>query len=71
MGYYTYVCPLCQHLTSGHRLVAGGDLRGGPYRCQECGCERPQDAGDIGMSQRQVEEHLAKLAGTEQIQEDS
>lgn len=56
---YAYLCPLCEHLASQHVLVSGGDLREGPYRC-ECGCERPQEAGDIPMSNSQYHAYIAR-----------
>lgn len=56
MSIYAYRCPKCDHLSGSHALVEpDGDLRDGPYRCAECGCERPQDAGDIPMTRDEFE----------------
>jgi hypothetical protein len=52
---YAYMCEACKHEASRHRLVKGGDIKAGPYRCQRCECEIPQDAPMYTLSQRQYE----------------
>lgn len=53
---YAYLCEPCGHLSSGHFLVDDGDLRAGPYQCQRCACQRPQDGPDIPLTRRQFED---------------
>ena len=55
IGVYATLCGTCKHLSSRHGLIEGGDLRAGPYRCMDCGCEVPQDHPDIKMDKAQYE----------------
>ncbi|QYW00803.1 hypothetical protein SEA_SAHARA_34 [Gordonia phage Sahara] len=37
---YAYICGLCIHPTSGHRLIEGSPIEG-PYQCyfEDCNCQ--------------------------------
>jgi len=52
---YAYECAKCHHFSSDHRLVVGGRLVEGPYRCLYCPCEIPQDGPHIPLTRREVE----------------
>lgn len=56
---YAHVCVACEHYSSVHLLAPYGDLRAGPYRCEECDCEIPQDGPFYGLTKRQYEEREA------------
>lgn len=58
-NYYANVCVACEHLLSGHSLVDGGDFRRGPYRCELCPCEVPQEAPFYGLSKAQYDRFIA------------
>ncbi|MGH9251884.1 MAG: zinc ribbon domain-containing protein [Acidimicrobiales bacterium] len=50
---YAYICDACQHEASHHRLIKGGDVKAGPYRCRRCSCEIAQNAPMHGLSEGQ------------------
>jgi hypothetical protein len=52
---YAHLCTDCGHLGSRHGLVSGGDVRAGPYRCADCGCEQTQDGPFEPLTRRQYE----------------
>ena len=54
-------CYACNHLGSRHLLQRGGDLRQGPYRCMDCGCQVTQDTPMRPLSRREYE--AEKVAG--------
>ena len=52
-GVYAWLCAGCEHLSSKHLLADNGDLHNGPYRCELCECEIPQDGPHLPLSRRQ------------------
>lgn len=62
-GVYGSVCAKCEHTASTHLLADDGDLRAGPYRCTECGCEQPQEGPWLPLTKRQFE-HWEANRGT-------
>ncbi len=58
---YCHVCAACDHPLWRHGLVQDGDVRDGPYNCQDCECAIAQDAPWYGLTQKEYEQYRRQM----------